>query len=56
VLVFNRLRAALESDDSKGRYAYLPAEERRRIFNILLETHPEAARRWSAKASPAAGQ
>ena len=56
VLVFNRLRTALESDDSKGRYAYLPAEERRRIFDILLETHPEAARRWSAKASPADGQ
>jgi hypothetical protein len=56
VLVFARLRAALESDDPKGRYAYLPGEERRRIFDILLETHPEAARRWSTKAVPAAGQ
>lgn len=56
VLVFARLRAALESDDPKGRYAYLPGEERRRIFDILLETHPEAARRWSTKAAPAAGQ
>lgn len=56
VLVFARLRAALESDDPKGRYAYLPGEERRRIFDILLETHPEAARRWSTKAAPAARQ
>ena len=56
VLVFARLRTALESDDPKGRYAYLPAAERRRILDILLETHPEAARRWSTKASSATGQ
>ena len=55
-LVFARLRAALESDDPEGRYAGLPAAERRRILDILLETHPEAARRWSTKASSAAGR
>jgi len=55
-LVFARLRTALESDDPKGRYAYLHAAERRRILDILLETHPEAARRWSTKASSATGQ
>ena len=55
-LVFARLRAALESDNPEGRYAGLPAAERRRILDILLETHPEAARRWSTKASSAAGR
>jgi hypothetical protein len=47
-LVFARLRAVLESDDPTGRYAYLPAAERRQILEILRETQPEAAHRWSS--------
>ena len=46
--IYDRLKVALVGDDPKGRYAYLPADERRRIHEILAATLPEAARRWSA--------
>lgn len=51
-LVFDRLRTVLESDDPKGRHAYLPAAERRQILEVLRATHPEAARRWSGQPAP----
>jgi hypothetical protein len=46
VRIWDRLDAALQSRDPKDRYAYLPAEERQRIREILIETHPEAKARW----------
>ena len=45
--IFDRLDAALQSRDAKDRYAYIPFEERQRIREILIETHPDAKRRWS---------
>ena len=47
--IFDRLFQALHSRDPKDRYAYLPAEERQRIYEILLETHPEAKVRWAGR-------
>lgn len=44
--VLDRLYAVLHDDDPRGRYTYLPADEKRRIFEILRETHPEAQARW----------
>jgi hypothetical protein len=52
--IFQRLKVALETRDPRDRYAYLPAEERDRIRAILLDTHPEAARRWGAPAGTTA--
>ncbi len=46
--VLDRLHAALHDDDPRGRYAYLDTEEKRRIYDILVETHPEAKARWLA--------
>jgi hypothetical protein len=48
--VLDRLLAALRSSDPKDRYAYLPAAEKQRILDILLETHPDAKSRWSLAA------
>ena len=47
VRVLDRLRDALKSRDPKDRYAYLPADEKERIFEIILATLPEAKARWS---------
>ena len=44
--ILDRLDAALRSRDPKDRYAYLPADEKQRIRDILLETHPDAQARW----------
>lgn len=49
VRILDRLAAALQSRDPKDRYAYLPSEEKQRIYAILLETHPDARARWSAR-------
>ena len=49
VRILDRLQAVLTSRDPKDRYAYLPAEEKQRIYDILIETHPDVKRRWSAK-------
>lgn len=46
VRVWDQLGAALSSRDPGDRYAYLPAEEKQRIREILIETHPEAKARW----------
>jgi hypothetical protein len=45
--IFERLRTALRSADPKDRYSYLGDDEKRRIYEILIETHPEAKRRWA---------
>jgi hypothetical protein len=47
--ILDRLHAALTSRDPKDRYAYLPAEEKARILEILTETHPDARERWGRK-------
>lgn len=44
--IFERLRVALEDDAPNSRYAYLPPDERRRIFAVLMETHPDARMHW----------
>ncbi len=46
VRILDRLQAALRSRDPKDRYAYLGAEEKQRIYDILIETHPDARERW----------
>lgn len=46
-LVLDGLETALLSRDPKDRYAYLPADEKQRIYDILMETHPDAKVRWA---------
>ena len=48
--VLDTLHSALRGRDPKDRYAYLPAEEKQRIYAILNETHPDAKLRWAGKA------
>jgi len=55
-LTLLRLSDGLRSPQPPAAFAHLPTEERRAIHEILTETHPEAARRWSTKASSATGQ
>jgi hypothetical protein len=45
--IFDRLRAALTDESPDGRYGYLEKAEKKRIFEILLETHPDAKASWS---------
>lgn len=45
--ILDLLESALLSRDPKSRYAYLPADEKQRIRDILLETHPAAKTRWA---------
>lgn len=53
--ILDRMRAALRDDDPRGRYAYLEPDEKRRIYEILVETHPDAKARWlrTAETQPA---
>ncbi len=44
--ILDRLHAALHDDNPRGRYAYLESEEKRRIYDILVETHADAKARW----------
>ena len=44
--ILDRLHAVLQDDDPRKRYEYLAAEEKRRIYEILVETHPDARARW----------
>ncbi len=46
VRILDRLDSALRSRDPKDRYAYLPSDEKQRIRDILIETHPDAKARW----------
>jgi hypothetical protein len=49
--VLDRLQAALRARDARDRYAYLPSEEKQRIYDILMETHPDVKARWSEPAA-----
>jgi hypothetical protein len=49
--IFSGLKLALENRDPNDRYAYLPKEEKQRILEILMETLPEARRRWNVPAT-----
>ena len=42
--VLDQLAAILQGGDASGRYGYLEAGEKRRILEVLTETHPEARR------------
>ena len=44
--VLDRLQDALRSRDPKDRYAYLSGDEKQRIYDILIGTHPDAMRHW----------
>ena len=44
--ILDRLESALRSRDPQDRYAYLPPDEKERIREILIETHPDARARW----------
>jgi hypothetical protein len=52
--VLDRLQAALRSRDPNDRYAYLGADEKDRIHEILIETHPDVKARWSGGQSAGA--
>lgn len=45
--ILDRLHAALQDNDPRGRYAYIEQEEKRRISEILSETLPAAKARWA---------
>lgn len=49
--ILDRLHAVLRSPGANGRYSYLGAEERERIYEILRETHPDAKARWADSAA-----
>ena len=44
--ILDRLESALRSRDPQDRYAYLPPDEKERIREILIETHPDARAHW----------
>lgn len=44
--ILDRLRTALGDNDARGRYAYLEPEEKRRTYEILIETHSAAKAQW----------
>ena len=52
--VLDRLHAVLTGTATDGRYAYLDAEEKRRIHAILSDTHAEAQARWARLEAAAA--
>jgi hypothetical protein len=54
--VLDRLHGVLTGDDPRGRYAYLEADEKRRIHEILATTHPDAKARWSQLTAETAGR
>jgi hypothetical protein len=47
--VLDRLQEALRSRDPQDRYAYISGDEKERIYEILIETHPDAKLHWSVK-------
>lgn len=46
--VLARLAAILQGGEASDRYAYLEADEKRRILEVLTETHPEARRHFQS--------
>ena len=53
--ILDRLDAVLTGTDAKDRYAYLSVAEKAGIRKILMETHPSARARWSARVTSAPG-
>lgn len=53
--VFGVLFAALQSTDPTRRYGYLGNDEKRRIFEILVETHAEAREQFAKLAAASGG-
>ena len=53
--IFNVLYDALHDESPAGRYAYLEPEEKRRIYEILVETHPEARAHFEQRAAMGRG-
>ncbi len=45
--ILSRLHDVLRGREPNPRYAYLPAEEKERIFGILRETHADARAQWA---------
>jgi hypothetical protein len=56
VRVLDRLQAALRSRDPNDRYAYIPADEKQRIHDILLATLPEAKAQWGQDSGAEGGE
>lgn len=48
--VLARLEAVLLNREASGRYGHLGADEKQRIHQILLETHPDAKAQWRGAA------
>lgn len=46
-LILDRLHAALSETDPNSRYAYIEAEEKQRIREILADTHPDFRARFA---------
>jgi hypothetical protein len=53
-LIFERLYAALHAPRGDGRYAYLEEDEKKRIYEILIETLLDARAHWAARDGAAA--
>jgi hypothetical protein len=51
--ILDRLRVALDRGEPDARYSYLGDEEKQRIHDILVETHPDVQRRWAEAGAPA---
>ncbi|MBL9212136.1 MAG: hypothetical protein JNL92_16880 [Opitutaceae bacterium] len=49
--VLDRLHGVLSGDDARERYSYIDADEKRRIYEILAATHPDAKARWAQVAT-----
>lgn len=49
--IFDVLYEALRTDNPENRYAYLERDEKKRIYEILMETHPEARRHFEELAA-----
>jgi hypothetical protein len=47
--ILDRLAAVLRDADPSGRYAYLEADEKRRILAVLGETYPDAGRHFAIR-------
>jgi hypothetical protein len=56
VRVLDRLQAALRSRDPNDRYAFLPADEKQRIHDILVATLPEAKAQWGQDSGVEGGE
>ncbi|MDO8541837.1 MAG: hypothetical protein Q7S40_15480 [Opitutaceae bacterium] len=47
--ILTRLQDVLLNRDRSSRFAYLPADEKQRIYDILRETHPDAKAQWGGE-------